>query len=155
MFFCHHAHWSQLYFSRRGANTSSDMDVVLFHPSYVHIPTPSTTLLTNARQSRKRADRSSDTNRNKTSTSSNGNGNSASTQLLADVVLSLEGSGLVAATFASGPRRWQGIVRVPQQLDGEWEERTHRLAQIKQTQGMYRRMDLKSVYSPCLVLILF
>jgi DNA polymerase beta len=129
------------------------MDVVLFHPSYVHIPTPSTTPLTNARPSRKRADRSGDTNRNKTNTSSNGNGNSASKQLLEDVVLSLEGSGLVAATFTSGPRRWQGIVRVPQQLDGEWEERTHRLAQIKQTEGLYRRMDIKSVYIPRIVVL--
>ena len=83
----------------------------------------------------------------------NTNGNGNSTQLLEDVVHSLEGSGLVAATFTSGPRRWQGIVRVPQQLDGEWEERTHRLAQIKQTQGVYRRMDIKSVCSPCIIVM--
>lgn len=72
------------------------------------------------------------------------------TALFLDVVSPLESRGLVAASFAGGPQRWRGIVRVPERVEsGEWEERTERLNGIKLQQGHYARVGIFFVPKRC------
>jgi DNA polymerase beta len=59
-----------------------------------------------------------------------------------DVVPSLTERGILAASLSEGPKKWQGIVRIPEkdELDNG---RHHRLAAIAEGTGTYKRIDLK------------
>ena len=130
-----------LLISRRGAVTSSDIDIVLFHPSHVHVPTP-------ASLNPKAVHGRYGTPFRATYPSASAR---ASSPLLQDVVRPLEDRGLLAATLSSGPRKWQGVARLPERVGGRlWEERSLRLLQIQRTEGVYRRIDIKCVFGALL-----
>lgn len=66
--------------------------------------------------------------------------------LIQGIVTPLEQRGLLAATLSAGPKKWQGVVRLPERhMDGSWGERSDRVKAVEVNQGLFRRMDLKSV----------
>ncbi|EIW74677.1 Nucleotidyltransferase [Coniophora puteana RWD-64-598 SS2] len=101
---------------RRGAPASSDIDILLFHPSITDIPPPpppSNSAPSSSPTKRKDRqpkpappDHSVDPGPHQTS-------KSKSTVKLNDVLTELTRRGLLVATMSSGARRWQGIARVP------------------------------------------
>ncbi|KAJ7160060.1 hypothetical protein C8R46DRAFT_1106854 [Mycena filopes] len=122
---------------RRGAATSSDIDLILLHPDHVHVPFPApppnafsgpaTPKKTRARKG-------------------NGNGNGSRSSLLqSDVVPTLEARGILAATLSGGDLKWQGIALLPNVDPAEWGERQRRIDAIENGHGVYRRMDLNLV----------
>ncbi|KAJ7079734.1 hypothetical protein B0H15DRAFT_857858 [Mycena belliarum] len=120
---------------RRGAPSSSDIDLILLHPEHVHVPVPTgpPSKISNT-PSRKR------------------NGALPASLLQAEVVPSLQARGLLAAEISSGALKWQGIVLVPDsdadapstQMD-QIAVRQRRLGAIERGEGAYRRMDLNLV----------
>lgn len=66
--------------------------------------------------------------------------------LIQGVAKPLEQRGLIAATLGTGLKKWQGVVRLPEQTkDGSWGERSERVKLVEADEGVFRRMDLKSV----------
>ena len=103
--------------SRRGSPTSSDIDIILLHPSHVHIPVPD--------QKRPQGKAEKD-----------------SSMLQQDVLEPLRRSGIIADTLTSGPLKWQGMVRIPQRDDeGEWEPVQTRVNAVAALNGAFRRAD--------------
>ncbi|KAH7909820.1 hypothetical protein BJ138DRAFT_1154374 [Hygrophoropsis aurantiaca] len=120
---------------RRGASSSPDIEMLIFHPSHVHVPTPPPP----AGESPKR--RATTVFRNSYTPVRE----AQNSLLLRDVIAPLENKGLIAATSISGSKKWQGIVRIPEMVDGGWEERGSRLQQLRCDKGVYMRMDLTLV----------
>lgn len=117
---------------RRESPTSSDVDVLLFHPSYVHIPTP-----TQGPPSTYRGGRAPSPSHPKTKAAER------DTSLLhEEVVQPLVDRGLISGTLSSGTSKWRGVVLVPQRGKNGWETRTKRLDAIAEKVGVFRRMDL-------------
>lgn len=119
---------------------SGDMDMILFHPTHVHVPTPNI------------SHSSAFSTRNITGTSplSSKSGSRMTkaereaSPLIKDVVQPLTQGGLIAATLSTGARKWQGVVRLPEKdKDGQWELMSERLKLVKADKGFFRRMDLK------------
>lgn len=138
-FLMHVTRYSLLVPSRRGAPSFPDIDVVLFHPAYVHVPTPSIPPSTSPKSQRGRiniAFRSAYTPAHAR----------AASPLVRDIVRPLEERGLIAASLSLGERKWQGIVRVPEKTkEGHWEDRGERLLHIRNDAGAYCRVDLRCV----------
>jgi len=126
--------------SRRGAPVSGDMDVILFHPTHVHVPTP------NISHSSAFSNRNI-TGRTPLSSKSGSRMTKAEQEtspLIKGVVEPLTQEGLIAATLSTGARKWQGVVRLPEKdKDGQWELMGERVKSVKADKGFFRRMDLK------------
>lgn len=132
--------------SRRGAQSSGDIDVLLLHPSYVNVPIPTITLSKSVSANRGRPLRFAIAKAGK-----NANPLFRETPLLSDAVWPLQDRGLIAGTLSSGPYKWQGIVRIPRKGgNGKWEAKAERIEEIGQRKGEYRRLDLKYVPRPFL-----
>ena len=103
--------------SRRGSPTSSDIDIILLHPSHVHIPVP------DQKRSREKTDKTP-------------------SMLQQDVLEPLRRSGIIADTLTLGPLKWQGMVRIPQRDEGgEWESVQTRVDAVAALNGAFRRAD--------------
>ena len=62
--------------------------------------------------------------------------------LLREHVLSpLERAGVIASTLSEGPRRWQGIVRIPHKDEGI----NKRILSIREREGLFRKVDIMYV----------
>ncbi|KAJ6611427.1 hypothetical protein B0H10DRAFT_2056629 [Mycena sp. CBHHK59/15] len=120
---------------RRGAPTSSDIDLIILHPDHVHVPVPkvppsaeiSTTAVPRQRYSP-----------------------TQSSILQLEVVPALQARGILAATLWNGALKWQGIVLIPgsesyAKDEDQFTERRRRAAAIENGEGAYRRMDLNLV----------
>ena len=111
------------------------MDVILFHPSHVHVPIP-----------QEPPPNSKTTVSRKVTTKQPTKAERGASILLNDIVKPLEKMGLMAATFSSGVKKWQGVVRIPKRDEhGDWENRSKRVQQVEGNEGDFRRMDLKWV----------
>lgn len=123
--------------SRRGLDDSPVIELLLFHPHYIDIPTPFSSSPSSSKSSSKGKSRQSDS----TSTGTSGvhrRGRSTrvttSAQerqdsfLVDEVVKTLMDSRVIEATMSESKRKWSGIVRVP---TGEGSDVT------------YRRMDIQ------------
>ncbi|TDL22182.1 Nucleotidyltransferase [Rickenella mellea] len=137
---------------RRAQPTSSDIDIALISPSFDDIPTPtvsvsySTSGKTSGRPKKLFPDVRSYTNIEQRRNST----------LQRDVVTVLEKQGLIAGTFMSGPRKWQGIVRVPGTPPGRedspanlTENILERLQCILEKKGTFVRMDITLIPHRC------
>lgn len=112
-------------FSRRGSTTSSDIDIMLLHPSHVHIPTP------NIKQP-------------PPPKSSGATNDKLAAPLVSEVLEPLKRIGIIADTLSMGPKKWQGVVRVPERdSEGVWETQNARLEGIESMTSSFRRADLK------------
>ncbi|KAH7927820.1 Nucleotidyltransferase [Leucogyrophana mollusca] len=123
---------------RRGAESFSDIDMLLFHPSHVHVPTPPPPEGESVAPPRRQvmaAFRNGYTPVREAQDS----------MLLRDVIEPLGNKGLIAAALTSGRRKWQGVVRIPEIVDGVWEDRGTRLQQLRSDLGTYKRMELNFV----------
>lgn len=128
--------------SRRGRHTSGDIDVIIFHPSHVHVPTPNIPP-PSINALRKISGLSTVASKVSKPTKAE----RESSPLSQGIVQPLEQRGLIAATLSTGVRRWQGVIRVPEKSeDGSWGKRIDRIKKVESEQGVFRRMDLKSVY---------
>lgn len=78
-------------FSRRGALSSSDMDVILFHPEFTDIP-PSGPKPTGKKAQAKAREES---------------------LLLNTAVPLLSKAGILGEELTSGPMKWQGLAKLP------------------------------------------
>ncbi|THH03917.1 hypothetical protein EW146_g10317 [Bondarzewia mesenterica] len=121
---------------RRDSSTLSDIDVLLFHPSYIHIPTPRPSALDFTR-SRSRGKQPHPFNTGRPTVAQRQN-----SPLIQDVVHPLEAAGLLATPLMAGPRKWQGVALLPKKVDGAWEEVGVRLRDLRAKRGVYRRLDL-------------
>ncbi|KAJ6584049.1 hypothetical protein DFH09DRAFT_1075657 [Mycena vulgaris] len=117
---------------RRGAPSSSDIDLIILHPDHVHVPVPVGTP----------SKISSSTPRKRSAAL-------PASLLQVEVVSALQTRGLLAAALSSGDLKWQGVVLLPDSDSptkadqiGEWQRR---LAAIESGEGTYRRMDLNMV----------
>ncbi|KAG2102255.1 uncharacterized protein F5147DRAFT_707844 [Suillus discolor] len=118
---------------RRGAQSFLGVDIMLTHPSHVHVPTPPS----------KNGSVAQGINRTPFHTSSRKLREVQDSLLLRDVVFPLEGRGLIAETLSPGSKKWQGVIRLPERtVDGTWEERSQRIERIHEQQGLYIRLDL-------------
>lgn len=118
---------------RRGAQSFLGVDVMLTHPSHVHVPTPPSKNGSVTQGINKAPFRMSYSKIRETQDS----------PLLHDVVFPLESRGLIAETLSSGSKKWQGIIRLPgRTADGTWEDRSQRIERIREQQGLYTRLDL-------------
>lgn len=137
--------------SRRGADLSGDMDIILFHPTHVHVPIPQVSpsgVLSkhNIKGSNKLTSKPG---------SRITKAERESSPLIQDVVQPLTQRGLIAATMSTGLMKWQGVVRLPaRDKNGRWEERGQRVEFMEADKGLFRRMDLKwvcrNIYLRCL-----
>ncbi|KAJ8691221.1 hypothetical protein PTI98_010817 [Pleurotus ostreatus] len=121
---------------RRGASASSSIDIMLLHPSHVHIPTPAP--FTSAS---KKPSRSQSVFHTAPPTKSS----RANSPLLTHVLPSLQDRGLVAAALSFGLQTWQGIALVPDGESGGREDRQKRLQMIGKKEGNYRRLNISMV----------
>lgn len=65
-----------------------------------------------------------------------------------DIVPTLENRGLVAAFLTKGPRKWQGIVRVPERDEnGVWVSIRERLQGIAEKTGAFKRLDIRCAFA--------
>lgn len=118
---------------RRGAQSFLGVDIMLTHPSHVHVPTPPS----------KNGSVAQGINRTPSHTSSRKLREVQDSLLLRDVVFPLESRGLIAETLSPGSKKWQGVIRLPERtVDGTWEERSQRIERIREQQGLYIRLDL-------------
>ncbi|TCD70765.1 Chromatin structure remodeling complex protein sfh1 [Steccherinum ochraceum] len=114
--------------SHRRGQTSKCINVVLFHPSYVYIPTPSDSL--NPTFSRR-----------KLSTASK-------ISIVQDIQTPLEHRGALVAVQSLGLRTIKGYVRIPERDGrGAWESRWARANGIKDKTGQFRFIEIKCVLS--------
>ncbi|EMD39782.1 DNA polymerase IV [Gelatoporia subvermispora B] len=120
---------------RRESPTSSDVDVLIFHPSYVHIPTPA-----QGPPSGYVGGRPPSPHRSKTKTAKRD-----TTLLQQEVVQPLIDRGLIAGTLSSGTSKWRGVVLVPSRVDDRWEDLSQRVEAIAEKTGTFRRMDLNLI----------
>ncbi|KAJ7643815.1 hypothetical protein FB45DRAFT_783427 [Roridomyces roridus] len=112
---------------RRDASTSSDIDIIIFHPDHVHVPAPTGTPLTVSTAASKGPKRSLP----------------MPSLLRTEVIVALKSRGLLAATLSSGELKWQGIALLPER--DSWGDRQRRLDAIAKEEGVYRRLDLNLV----------
>lgn len=113
--------------SRRGTRTSSDIDIMLLHPSHVHIPTPEL----------KRSSRNGTPGLKKRSAVRD-------SPLRIEVLQRLVRTGIIAETLSEGPQKWQGVARIPERDgQGNWEAQSDRVVAIASLTGEFRRADLK------------
>jgi DNA polymerase beta len=118
---------------RRGAQSFLGVDIMLTHPSHVHVPTPSS----------KNGSITQGINSASLRTASRKLREAQDSLLLRDIIFPLESRGLVAETLSAGSKKWQGIIRLPERTtDGTWEERSQRIERIREQQGLYIRLDL-------------
>ncbi|KAG2338457.1 Nucleotidyltransferase [Suillus weaverae] len=118
---------------RRGAQSFLGVDIMLTHPSHVHVPTPPS----------KNGSVTQGINRAPFRTSSRKLREAQDSLLLRDVAFPLESRGLIAETLSQGSNKWQGVIRLPERtVDGTWEERYQRIERIREQQGLYIRLDL-------------
>ncbi|KAG2051587.1 Nucleotidyltransferase [Suillus hirtellus] len=118
---------------RRGARSFLSVDIMLTHPSHVHVPTPPS----------KNGSVAQGISRTPFHTSSRKLREVQDSLLLRDVVFPLESRGLIAETLSPGSKKWQGVIRLPERtVDGTWEERSQRIERIREQQGLYIRLDL-------------
>lgn len=124
-------------YSRRGLPSSADIDAILFHPDCVHVPHPGGEPTTGSA-----SDVSSD-RRSRPSKSANSDAlHKKQDSVLRKAILApLEREGVIAATLSEGPKKWQGIVRIP----GEVESSYQRQVGVRDKEGAFRRMDLRHV----------
>lgn len=116
---------------RRGAQSFLGVDIMLTHPSYVHVPTPPSKNGSVTHGINKTPFRTRKLREVQDSPFSSG------------VVLPLESRGLIAETLSPGPNKWQGIIRLPgRTVDGTWEDRSQRIERIHEQRGLYTRLDL-------------
>ncbi|TFK70959.1 Nucleotidyltransferase [Pluteus cervinus] len=113
---------------RREFPTSPSIEVLLHHPDHVHVPFPP-------------VPPPSPTKYANTSPRTFFPGSlpvksRESNKFYQDMVKGMETRGLIASTKTVGERRWQGIVRIP----NENEERWHRVNGIRTQEGTYRMM---------------
>jgi len=132
---------------RRKQPFTSGIDIVLFHPSFIHIPPP--------------ADDPLKISRLKESSPRKSRGRSANNRLSADaktkqnglmsksVVEPLTKQGLLAGTLLSSPQRWQGFVRIPMDVNGEYQANEYeRLTGIRDKVGDFARLDISLLPLP-------
>ncbi|KAJ7701481.1 hypothetical protein B0H17DRAFT_1195267 [Mycena rosella] len=116
---------------RRGAATSSDIDLIVLHPDHVHVPVPIGTPAKISSATRKR------------------NGALPPSLMQTEVGPALLTRGLLAAALSNGDLKWQGIVLLPESdspvTTDQIGERQRRIAAIENVEGTYRRMDLNLV----------
>lgn len=126
---------------RRGAATSSDIDIIILHPNHVHVPVPN---ISPPKPSLKPPPR--------IGTSvllfKFIKGEDKMSPLHTDIVPTLENRGLVAAFLTKGPRKWQGIVRVPERDEnGVWVSIRERLQGIAEKTGAFKRLDIRCAFA--------
>ncbi|KAH9947637.1 hypothetical protein B0H21DRAFT_326142 [Amylocystis lapponica] len=121
---------------RRQASECSDVEILLFHPSHVHVPTPSqpTPSLSKCRVGRMPVPFF--TRYTKVAVREH-------SLFLVDVVQPLIARGLIAGSMTSGAQKWQGIVRMPETDPlTQWGDRADRIRRIKNKEGVFLRVDL-------------
>ncbi|KAH8114470.1 Nucleotidyltransferase [Phellopilus nigrolimitatus] len=123
---------------RRGFPTCSDIDVILFHPSCVYVPRPG------EKSSAGFSSPPGSTRRGRLTKQVSASRVKQDTLLREFLLGPLEHEGVLAATLVEGPRKWQGIVRIPGPNEGLEEQ----VMGIRDRKGTFRRMDL-SLF-PCL-----
>lgn len=112
------------------------MDIILFHPSHVHVPTPH--IPPSGALSKRSINGTSLAPKAATKAERE------SSPLTQEVVIPLQRRGLIAATLSAGVMKWQGVVRLPERdEDGGWGERSERVKLVEADKGLFRRLDLK------------
>jgi len=111
--------------SHRRNQLSGTINILVFHPGHVHIPTPSDNVakvLTKCKR---------------------GNQHVGRIAMAPNVLQPLRDRGLIAGDSTQGVRIWKGIVRVPQRDKcGAWEGRWIRVDAIKAREGVYRTVEI-------------
>ncbi|THH02942.1 hypothetical protein EW145_g6674 [Phellinidium pouzarii] len=120
---------------RRGLPFCGNIDVIVLHPSYINVPDPGLKASADLRPSR------SSTRRGRSAKHITATRAKQDTILREFILSPLERAGLIAATLSEGPRKWQGIVRVP---DGS-ESYNKRKARAHERPTAFRRMGLTLV----------
>lgn len=124
----------------------ADIDIIVFHPSYVYVPRPG----------EKPADTEETLRSNGRGRPPKWNGHLGkqkldSVSLLKETVLiPLERAGIIAATLNESQRKWQGIIRVPE----ENEDNLKRALGVRDRLGTFRRMDITYASSRCLTYVI-
>ncbi|KAJ3504109.1 hypothetical protein NLJ89_g8108 [Agrocybe chaxingu] len=118
---------------RRGASLFSDIQVMISHPDFVHIPLPTDPSPFSELQPK-------ETKRPRKRTKKEEKQNLLHTH----VVPLLQKRALVAETLGTDVRSWDGIVWLPEE-QRDWGTRQERLAAIEGLDGRFRRMSIKFV----------
>ncbi|PPQ92859.1 hypothetical protein CVT25_004347 [Psilocybe cyanescens] len=113
---------------RRGIMTFPEIRIMVTHPDFVHLPLPPIPSLDENMPSTKRprGKKRSDANPNLLHTA---------------VIPILQQRGLIAETFSSNYRSWEGMIRLPGP-QGEWGSRSDRMTAINNVEGLYRKMKI-------------
>lgn len=136
---------TQLALSRRGASHSSEIDLLLFHPSYMSIPVP------NAPSPFLPVPKNNPKGRRPGAfygASPAARSDPFAKALQSDIIAPLIAKGFLAAQLVGGSSKWQGVVRLPdkQGKEGEegevWEDLFDRLRGVKLRDGEFRRLDI-------------
>ncbi|KAF8073940.1 hypothetical protein FPV67DRAFT_1479898 [Lyophyllum atratum] len=113
---------------RRGASESTSIDIVLFHPEHVHVPTPPLPR------------RGEKVPLGKAATSPRLKAEAPIQKLVVPI---LQERGLLVDMLHSGLRHYDGLARVPEKdEEGRWRSRRERLIAIKEGTGEYRRLHI-------------
>ncbi|KAJ6504614.1 hypothetical protein C8R47DRAFT_1102923 [Mycena vitilis] len=118
---------------RRGAPSSSDIDLIVLHPDHVHVPFPTIfpphIEIPPGTPKRKNGTRPP--------------------SVLEDAIMLLESRGIIAATLKNGDLKWHGMALLPDPelaiKDDQLAERKRRLDAIEKGEGVYRRLDINLV----------
>lgn len=120
--------------SRRGMEMFQEINVIVSHPDFVHVPLPldppphipaksKTTI--KKKSGRRRKDEDIRTN-----------------LLHTDILPVLQQQGLISETLSSRFISWQGVIRLPGP-ETSWGSRIHRISAVENNDGEYRKMSIQ------------
>ncbi|KAF5382669.1 hypothetical protein D9615_002724 [Tricholomella constricta] len=114
---------------RRNADSTTAVDVMLFHPEHVHVPVPPPPPRGALVPVYKQPSPSAKAR--------------AETPLYKFIVPTLQERGLIVAPMRGSLRTWSGLIRVPEKdEEGRWRTRRERLEAVEANEGDYRRLNL-------------
>uniref|UniRef100_A0A8H7XP79 DNA-directed DNA polymerase n=1 Tax=Psilocybe cubensis TaxID=181762 RepID=A0A8H7XP79_PSICU len=117
---------------RRGIMTFPEIQIMVTHPHFVHVPLPTTPPPDSNASPTKRP-------RSKTKkVDENPN------PLHTSIIPALQQRGLIAETFTSTTKSWEGIIRLPGP-QSNWGSIADRIAAINNTQGSFKKMKIHIV----------
>ncbi|KAF9483507.1 Nucleotidyltransferase [Pholiota conissans] len=136
--FCQHHSDPKYHFTlvgdyRRGLESFTDMEIMVSHPSFVHVPLPADLPLGFRKSKKEKVPVSKPRKRRKIDEDIPTN------TLHSELIPFLQKKGIVCIALSSNLLTWKGIVRLPG-TNNQWGTSSERVASIRRVDGQFRRL---------------
>ncbi len=133
-------------YSRRGLMSLTNIQIMVSHPSFVHIPLPpdQSVGISSEKETKPKV---------KTRRKRRDDDGPPANVLHSEIVPMLRQTGFISETLSSDATSWSGIARLPGR-DDQWGTVFERSSAVKNTTGHFRTVSLKFVILPRLVFLI-